>query len=254
MALEQRGNNVYYYQKHWRNGTCVSQYVGNGPVAELIALSETLRKTEERQKRAAVKREQQSIKEQAALVLGTETDIRDLVKAVLIANGYHQHKRQWRKNRMDTQQTIVPAANVAPAPVADDNALLAEARTALKAAFDVPEIPTGTRGKALEQAKAEAQEARRQAVRKVLQDYPVLWSGARRMFTRAEEVIINRTYAVDLSSDGQARKGGGGASPSRSTVNCHRSFTAPTLSCGVARKSCKTTKVRKTNATWRTSA
>ncbi len=101
---------------------------------------------------------------------------------------------------MDTQQTIVPAANVAPAPVADDKALLAEARTALKAAFDVPEIPTGTRGKALEQAKAEAQEARRQAVRKVLQDYPVLWSGARRMFTRAEEVIIK-----SLTTDGMAQ-------------------------------------------------
>ncbi len=66
--------------------------------------------------------------------------------------------------------------------------------------------------------------------------------------------LNDRTYAVDLSPGGQARNGGGGTSPSRMTANCHRSFTVPTLSCGVTRSTCKTTKVRKTTPTWRTNA
>ncbi len=196
MGMEQRGNNAYYYQKHWRNGTCVSAYVGNGPVAELIAVSETLRKAEARQKRAAVKREQQQIKEQSALVLGTEADLRALVKAVLVANGFHQHKRQWRKSPMETQQRIMPATSAAPVPV-DDPAQLAEARAALSRALDLPTIAPGKRGKALDEAKADAQAARRQAVHQVLQEYPVLWSGARRMFTTAEDALIE-----SLTTDG----------------------------------------------------
>ncbi|GAB4449660.1 MAG: hypothetical protein OHK0015_54900 [Chloroflexi bacterium OHK40] len=38
----------------------------------------------------------------------------------------------------------------------------------------------------------------------------------------------DRTYAVGLSSGGQARSGAGGASPARITASCHRSLTAPT--------------------------
>ncbi len=200
MGVEQRGNSAYYYQKHWRNGTCVSAYVGNGPVAELIALSETLRKAEEHQERAAVKREQQKIEEQAALVLGTEAEIRELVKAVLIANGFHQHKRQWRKTNMETQP-IIPATSVPALPAVDDKALLAEARAALNRAFDLPAIAPGKRGKALEEAQAAAKEERRKAIRKVFQDYPVLWNGARRMFTTAESVMIETLTKDGLTQE-----------------------------------------------------
>ncbi len=197
MGMETRGNNRYYYRKERRGTRVISSYVGTGATAELIAQCEFWRRAEERQERAKLKGEQEASKQQALLVLGTEAGVRDLVKAVFIACGFHQHKRQWRKNRMDTQQNIVTAASTSPAPVADDKALLAEARTALSAAFVLPDMTQGKRGKALEQAKAEAQALRRTAIRKVLQQYPILWSGARRMFTTAESVMIE-----SLTKDG----------------------------------------------------
>ncbi len=177
MGMETRGNNRYYYRKERQGPRVVSTYFGTGATAELIAQCEFWRKAEEHQERAAVKREKQRIKEQAALVLSTESDVRDLVKAVLIACGFYQHKRQWRKSSMDTQQPIVPATTVPPAPVVDDKAQLAEARAALKEAFKLPDTTSGKRGKALERVKNEVQEARRKAIHKVLQDYPVLWEG-----------------------------------------------------------------------------
>ncbi len=91
---------------------------------------------------------------------------------------------------MDTPQPIVSATNTPPATV-DDDALLVEARAALKAALKLPDMTTGKRGKALEWAKHEAQEARRKTIRQVLQAYPVLWSSARRMYGTAEAALIN---------------------------------------------------------------
>ena len=68
------------------------------------------------------------------------------------------------------------------------------------------------------------------------------------------KVVNDRSYAVARRSSGQARNRVGGGSPSRSTSNCQRSFTSPAVSCESARRCCKTTKVRKTRATWRTIA
>ncbi len=196
MALEQRGTNTYYYRKRWIDGTCQSEYVGRGAFAHLLAGIDALERLAARQEAAEFHALREELTAQAALVLGAEADTRDLAHAVLIANGFHQHKRQWRRSSMDTPQPIVSATNTPPATV-DDDALLVEARAALKAALKLPDMTTGKRGKALEWAKHEAQEARRTAVRKVLQEYPVLWSGARGMFTTAESVMIK-----SLTTDG----------------------------------------------------
>jgi hypothetical protein len=37
MALERRGDKVYYYRKHWTAGRVVSEYVGSGAAAEQAA-------------------------------------------------------------------------------------------------------------------------------------------------------------------------------------------------------------------------
>jgi hypothetical protein len=37
MAWESRRRKRYYYVKRWRDGTCTSEYVGRGTVAELRA-------------------------------------------------------------------------------------------------------------------------------------------------------------------------------------------------------------------------
>ena len=70
----------------------------------------------------------------------------------------------------------------------------------------------------------------------------------------AGQLFIDRTYAVDRNSGGQARSGSGGRSPSWSTASCQRSLTAATGSSTVVRSSCSTTKVTNTSATCRTIA
>ncbi len=56
---------------------------------------------------------------------------------------------------------------------------------------------------------------------------------------------------MDRNSGGQARKGSGGVSPSRSTASCQRSLTATTGSSTAVRSSCSTTNVSSTRATCR---
>ncbi len=189
MALEQRGNNSYYYRKRWVNGTCQSEYVGGGAFAHLVAEIEALERLPARQEAAAFRKVRSQIKQQATLILGTEVDIRELVKAVLIANGFHQHKRQWRKSSMDPQQTIVPATSAPPAPV-DEQVLINEGWKALRTAIAMQADLEGKRGKARELAKVQVELDRRTAVRQVLRDYPMLWSRLRRLLSNAEGVLI----------------------------------------------------------------
>ncbi len=72
MGMETRGNHRYYYRKERQGTRVVSTYLGNGETAQLIAECEYWRRAEERQERVKVRREEQQIKQQAALVVGTE--------------------------------------------------------------------------------------------------------------------------------------------------------------------------------------
>jgi len=97
MAWENRGR--YYVRKVWRNGTCQSEYIGGGPLAPLAARLDAIEREEREERRRALRKEQS---EQAALdgqidELGGA--VGDLVTAVLLATGYHTHKREWRRIR-----------------------------------------------------------------------------------------------------------------------------------------------------------
>ena len=55
----------------------------------------------------------------------------------------------------------------------------------------------GKRGKALELAKVQAEKERREGVRTVLRDYPVIWPRLRRVLSSAEAVMI-KSLADDV--------------------------------------------------------
>jgi hypothetical protein len=99
MAIEFRGNQIYYYRKVWARGTCYSEYVGAGYLGALCAqLDEHDRwqlKAERHKLRQAIA-EQDEIDNQID-ELGQRLD--ELVTAALLVAGYHRHKRQWRKAR-----------------------------------------------------------------------------------------------------------------------------------------------------------
>ena len=105
MAWEQRGNGRYYYRKDWHDGTCRSVYLGSGETAQLIATCEYWRRIEEEQAREV---EQTARAEMAAIdaaVAGLGELTRTLTTAVLLTNGLHQHKGQWRRKREHGRST-----------------------------------------------------------------------------------------------------------------------------------------------------
>ena len=97
MAWEQRRNGRYYYRKAKHGGRVVSEYVGAGYVAEAMARIDEAdrqrRKAAAKQWRAIVADDQRHADELAAV----DDLVKSAVAAVLLANGYHTHRRQWRK-------------------------------------------------------------------------------------------------------------------------------------------------------------
>jgi hypothetical protein len=99
MGWESRGNGIYYYRKRRVDGRVVSEYVGIGKVAHLISQLELIerdkRLTEREGLKAQIEREKAS--DQQLDQLSAQLDA--LVRAVLVADGYHTHKGQWRRSR-----------------------------------------------------------------------------------------------------------------------------------------------------------
>lgn len=82
------------------DGRVIREYVGTGPIAELAADMDTLDR-ERREEEAAIwweEKERLEALDRPVEELCEATDL--LVRAALIAAGYHQHKRgEWRKKR-----------------------------------------------------------------------------------------------------------------------------------------------------------
>ena len=89
----------YYYRQRWDGGTCKTEYVGSGAIAELIAQqdqAERIRRIEQR------KREQQLIAESEAQdddFAAVDEAMRALFDAVMLTTGHYTKKRVWRKKR-----------------------------------------------------------------------------------------------------------------------------------------------------------
>lgn len=103
MAVENRRNNQYYYRKIRINGRMVSEYVGRAanPVVQLIA-----RKDQNDRERKAEQRQAERL--QLAPYFKADQDLQQidalndlLVSTALLEAGYHKHKGQWRKKRIE---------------------------------------------------------------------------------------------------------------------------------------------------------
>jgi hypothetical protein len=89
----------YYYRVRKVNGRVVREYVGTGRVAHLAAHLDALDREKREAERAAWREERAQLD---ALDAGVAALIRltDLAAAAaLLAAGFHQHKRQWRRKR-----------------------------------------------------------------------------------------------------------------------------------------------------------
>ena len=77
----------------------MSEYVGSGPLAELLAEADVLDRAERTERCEAEQREREGLR-----VLDRQADdVAELVRAltcgVLLVTGHHTHKGQWRKRR-----------------------------------------------------------------------------------------------------------------------------------------------------------
>jgi len=89
----------YYYRRRKVGGRVTSEYVGAGPVAELIAQHDEIerhRAEAQRQAWLRVKAERDALDREID-ALGEL--VRQYVTALMLVSGYHQYKRQWRKKR-----------------------------------------------------------------------------------------------------------------------------------------------------------
>jgi hypothetical protein len=99
MGWENRNGREYYYRKTRIGKRVISEYVGSGFIAELIAEQDDLVREQRRQERLAwdrIKSEEKKMNTELDLV---EDLTRALIRANLLIAGFHPHKGQWRRRR-----------------------------------------------------------------------------------------------------------------------------------------------------------
>ncbi|TXH45898.1 MAG: hypothetical protein E6Q97_30660 [Desulfurellales bacterium] len=97
--------NGYYYRNSRQGDKVMSEYVGTGPLADIIAQEDAAERLRNRAKRELLKRQ---AAEQDAIDAAVDTAgvaLYALVDAALLVNGYRQRKRQWRKQRDKTDRS-----------------------------------------------------------------------------------------------------------------------------------------------------
>ena len=99
MAFESRRRKRYYYRKKRVGKRVISEYIGKGEFADY--LSEFAKYNRIRQRIEAQKTwETREKLEQIDREIDEIGEVnRNLVDMLFLINGYHQHKRQWRKKR-----------------------------------------------------------------------------------------------------------------------------------------------------------
>lgn len=100
MAIESRGTGQYYYRKRRVGSRVVSEYVGAGYVGELMQMVDDQDRQDAQERRQAW---QDTVEAEQALDAQID-EVTALVNAyagaLMLASGYHQHRRQWRKQRV----------------------------------------------------------------------------------------------------------------------------------------------------------
>jgi hypothetical protein len=105
MSWESRGKGGRFYYRVYRiGGRLVHQYVGSGLVALLAAAQDSRVRAdrEARRRQAREERSQLESAEAAARELGEEADL--VLRAALLATGYHRHGGEWRRKRHDCEE------------------------------------------------------------------------------------------------------------------------------------------------------
>jgi hypothetical protein len=99
MGWKFRGNRAYYYRQHREGRRVVSEYIGAGMLAELTAAQVADHQAERMLARLRLAQQRREHAEMEAQLEQISELIEEHIAAELIAAGYHQHKREWRRRR-----------------------------------------------------------------------------------------------------------------------------------------------------------
>jgi hypothetical protein len=99
MGWEIRNGSCYYYRKERIGARVRSVYVGRGRIAGMTAALDGLQQDDHESERRKEQQERHTSQVLDASIESLEKLVSTLTEAVLIAHGFHQHKRQWRKKR-----------------------------------------------------------------------------------------------------------------------------------------------------------
>lgn len=98
MAWEDRPGGRYYYRKKRVGRRVISEYIGAGPLADLVSMQDRHRAAERKEAREEG-RPADDNPELDALLAQLAGNVETLTRAYLLATGHHPHKGQWRKTR-----------------------------------------------------------------------------------------------------------------------------------------------------------
>jgi hypothetical protein len=95
----------YYTRSRKINGRVTREYVGCGPLAELVAELDADQRAQREAQRAALRAERAELKDLDAALGRVCQEAELLARAALVAAGFRQHKRgEWRKKRGDPER------------------------------------------------------------------------------------------------------------------------------------------------------
>lgn len=97
-----RGN--YYYRSRREGKRVITEYLGSGELGLLIALLDEEEQEERKEVREAAKQKKEDQRKLNEEINNLTAQIRGISRAVLLAEGFHTHKGQWRKSRNGRKQ------------------------------------------------------------------------------------------------------------------------------------------------------
>lgn len=99
MAYQRNG---YWYRSVRVGGQVRTEYLGAGDLGEMLAALARQRSEARRLEQAHLRAEQKAQLDIDRQIDAVGSELRVLIRAVLNANGYHQHRGHWRKRRGGT--------------------------------------------------------------------------------------------------------------------------------------------------------
>ena len=94
-----KGPRRYYTRSRREGGRVIRQYIGGGMLGRLAAQLDEIERRQREEETAYWREERERFEQNATFVGELEEAAGVLVRAHLLASGFHQHKGQWRRQR-----------------------------------------------------------------------------------------------------------------------------------------------------------